>query len=122
MIIDCFSYVQQILAGELPYQRAQVFALVFSVVLNEKRPEKPQDSSAIGFSESLWDFTQRCWSGKAELRPKVGELVTHLEKAAADWVHGPMPPHIRSKDAAPDSGEEQLDSIQHGESGTPISP
>ena len=60
-------------------------------VLRGMRPTKPENSSTIGFSDPLWVFTQQCWDGKMELRPKVEEVVAHLEEAAAGW-NGLMPP------------------------------
>jgi len=55
------------------------------------RPTKPENASAIGFSDSLWAFTQCCWDGKGELRPEAGDVVAHLGEAADSW-DGLMPP------------------------------
>lgn len=49
------------------------------------RPEKPENASSIGFSDSLWDLTKRCWDGDSALRPGVAEIVTHLEREAEEW-------------------------------------
>ena len=56
-----------------------------------KRPDKPENAPAIGFSDSLWAFTQRCWSGGVGSRPGAGEVVTCLGEAVASW-DGLMPP------------------------------
>ena len=63
------------------------------MVVEGLRPKEPENASAIGFSNSLWDFVQRCWSGNMELRPQVVDLVVHLGRAAREW-NRPMPPHI----------------------------
>ena len=55
------------------------------------RPAEPANASSIGFSDLLWVFVQRCWSGDAKLRPKVTEVATHLGRETANW-HGLMPP------------------------------
>jgi len=68
-------------------------------LLNGKRPDKPKNALAIGFSDPLWDFTQRCWDGKAELRPKAREVAMHLKEAAANWDR-PMPPCSQVEDVA----------------------
>ena len=73
-------------------------------VLRGERPTKPENASAIGFSDSLWDFTQRCWDGKIELRPTAGVVVAHLGEAVAGW-DGLMPPCSQMEDAA--SGPEE---------------
>jgi len=64
------------------------------------RPSKPENASIIGFSDSLWDFTQRCWDGKVESRPKVGEVVVHLRQVASNWDRL-MPPHVQAEGIAP---------------------
>jgi len=71
-----------VLTGEIPFRGVQQSALGYAVV-HGKRPNKPENASAIGFSDSLWDFAQRCWDGRMELRPRVGEVVMHLKEAAA---------------------------------------
>ena len=61
------------------------------LVVEGLRPKEPEDASAIGFSNSLWDFVQRCWSGNVKLRPQVADVVTCLRQAAEEW-NGLMPP------------------------------
>jgi hypothetical protein len=82
-------------------------------VVSGLRPTKPENAAAIGFSDSLWDFVQRCWHGDMELRPKVAEVVTHLGQAAKDW-NRLMPPHIQVETVAPASPEPMSDSFEHG--------
>jgi len=83
-------------------------------VVRGKRPDKPNNAPAIGFSDSLWGFTQRCWDGKIDLRPEAGEVVMHLGEAAAKW-DGLMPPCVQAENAASCSEEETSDS-EFGES------
>ena len=59
----------------------------------------------------LWDFVQRCWDDNRERRPKVAEVVEHLEKAAANW-DGLMPPSVPVEVVAPDSEEDMSDSYR----------
>ena len=68
------------------------------------RPEKPANASAIGFSESMWRFVQRCWDGKVELRPRVGRVVAQLGEAAVSWG-GLMPPSAQPEHATSNSVE-----------------
>ena len=49
-----------------------------------------------------------------ELRPKVGEVVTQLREAAADWK-GVMPPCAQAGDAAPGSEESDPDPEEFSE-------
>ena len=82
-------------------------------VLQGLRPAKPANASAIGFSEPLWEFVQRCWDGDMNSRPKVTEVVTHLAKAASSW-HGLMPPCSQAENVVHVSQEPTSESLmQH---------
>jgi len=79
-----FAYIFQVLTGKLPFPRLGMVEMALGVVQGV-RPTKPENDSAIGFSDSLWSFVQRCWDGEMKLRPKVAEVVSQLGGAAADW-------------------------------------
>ena len=87
---------------------------MYSVVIDGKRPDKPENASVIGFSDSLWGFAQRCWDGKMELRPKVEEVVTHLGEAAANWS-GLMPPSVQTENVASEDVEDTTDTVKYSE-------
>ena len=74
--------------------------MICSVVRDKRRPDKPKGASAIGFSDPLWSFVQRCWDGDARLRPDAGEVVTHVGEAAASW-DGLMPPCAQAEAVTP---------------------
>jgi len=93
----------QVLTGEMPFRGIRQSALAYHV-FRGKRPDKPENSAVIGFSDSLWDFTERCWDGERDLRPKVGEVVARLKEAADSWGKD-MPPHA----------EQMADSKKQGE-------
>ena len=91
-------------------------------VRNGMRPHRPTDALAIGFSDSLWKFTDRCWNQVIGLRPGVGEVVTRLNEAAVAWGR-PMPPCSQSVgDASLDSEDLSSDSDQPSECDTLIFP
>lgn len=84
-------------------------------VLRGKRPGKPANASTIGFSDSLWDFTQKCWDGEMKSRPKVEEVVTHLRETVDSWVEL-MPPCLApAGDIGLDSGEPMSESEEPSE-------
>jgi len=80
----------QVLTGGIPFPGVRGSALAYHV-FHGMRPPKPVNASTIGLSDSLWAFVQNCWHHQMELRPVVGEVVTHLCEAADSWV-GLMPP------------------------------
>jgi serine/threonine protein kinase len=107
-----FAHIVQVLTGKIPFHGVRITELPINVI-NGRRPGKPADASDIGFSDSLWSFTQRCWDGNMNSRPKVAEVVTHLAKAAASW-HKPMPPCSQTEDAACVAEEPMSDSMRFG--------
>jgi hypothetical protein len=97
----------------MPFSGVWQSDLGYSVVQG-LRPAKPENASAIGFSDSLWGFVQRCWDGDVKMRPKVAEVVTHLEKAAANW-NGFMTYSVQAENATPDPSEPVANSTQYCE-------
>ena len=91
------AHTVQVLTGQTPFLRIPVTELGFSVYQG-LRPKKPENLSAIGFSDSLWGLTQRCWDGNMHSRPKVTEVVAHLAKATVSW-HGIMLPCVLAEGA-----------------------
>ena len=106
-----FTYIVQVLTGDIPFPKLRMAEITLNVVQGV-RPPKPEKASDIGFSDSLWRFVQRCWDGDLELRPKVGRVVSQLERAAADWV-GVMPPCPLVKSVASASLEQVSASMAH---------
>ena len=109
-ISHLYVYFLQVLTGQTPFDGVQSSALGYHL-LQGVRPAKPYNASAIGFSDSLWEITQRCWDGKIGLRPKVGEVVTHLNEVAVSWGKL-MPPQAGG---AASSSEETSDSEESQE-------
>ena len=92
MVTGCFYlYLLQVLTGDIPLLDVLQSSLVYAVVCDRRRPVKPWNAPALGFSDSLWNLTQRCWDGEIVLRPEVGEVVRLLGEAANNW-NGLMPP------------------------------
>jgi len=84
-----FTYTFQVLTGKLPFAGLWTAEIARNTV-EGVHPTKPENASVIGFSDPLWSFVQRCWNGEMKLRPKVAEVVSQLERAAASWG-GVMP-------------------------------
>jgi len=107
-----FAYTFQVLTGELPFPRLGVAEIAVKV-LGGVRPNKPENASTIGFSDSLWSLARRCWDHKIELRPKAAEVVSQLERAVTDW-DGVMLPCAQAEGVASTSLGPASDSAAHG--------
>ena len=108
------THFLQVLTGKDPFPGVHSETVTFKVVNDGERPDKPVGASDIGFSDSLWSFTQRCWDRKVGSRPKVGEIVTRLGEAAANW-DGLMPPEGLDP-------EEERSEAEYGEFGALVLP
>jgi len=91
-----YVHFLQVLTGEVPFRGVGDSAIGHHV-LRGKRPDKPENAAAIGFSDSLWDFSKLCWHGDMNLRPVAKEVVTHLREVVDNW-NGLMPPHVQAVD------------------------
>jgi len=108
-----FTYIVKVLTGGLLFPGFMLAELALNVVQG-LRPTKPKHVSAIGFSDLLWSFVERCWDGKMELRPTVAEVVLELERVAADW-DGVMPPCVQVECVVLASPEPPSDSMAYCE-------
>ena len=106
-----FTYILQILTGGLPFRGIGIAEMTMNVVQG-MRPTKPENASAIGFSDSLWRFVERCWDGNMEWRPRITEVVSQLGRAAANW-DGVMPPCAQVENIVPTSQDPVSDSMAH---------
>ena len=104
-------YTVQVLTGGIPFQGLRLGEIAVNVV-EGKRPPKPENASDIGFSDSLWDFVERCWDGKLESRPMVTEAVSQLGRAAAAW-NGVMAPHAPIETVVSEAPEPISESMAH---------
>jgi hypothetical protein len=60
--------------AELPNDMAVMFA-----VIEGKRPSRPMSCTGTTVLDSLWELLNNCWEAKAEMRPKVLQIVKQLE-------------------------------------------
>jgi hypothetical protein len=49
----------------------------------------PLNASSLGFTDSLWELLQLCWSESALARPTAQQLCNYLRPASATWVQPP---------------------------------
>jgi len=66
---------------------------VVFVVLDGKRPAKPEDVEAVGFGRAIWDLVEKCWLEDRMQRPKTWDVRLSLSIAAS--MSSPVPPGPR---------------------------
>ena len=78
----------------------RAFSPVTAVVIDGLRPEKPLQARSLGFSDTLWEFVQLCWSESSSIRPTASQLLDGLSTAALSWnPPSTYPIEIKTDDA-----------------------
>jgi hypothetical protein len=61
----------------------RAFSPVIAVVVDRLRPEKPLRAELLGFSDTLWELVELCWSESRSTRPSAVQLFDDISAAAA---------------------------------------
>ena len=79
----------QVLTGLRPFHHLRSYSPV-TAVLGGERPEEPPEAESLGFSDTLWELVQSCWSESSSTRPTAQQLFDCLSPASLTWV----PPRV----------------------------
>ena len=74
------------LTGRSPFHKRAKAELAYQVVLENKRPLRPQDPERLGITDSVWDTMVTCWDKKVSARLHIEKVILCLTKAARDWA------------------------------------
>lgn len=75
----------QVLCGHYPYEEIQNNILLVNAIVEGDRPMKPEGAARLGFNNELWTLIELCWREARAQRPRVEEIITCLNGAAAYW-------------------------------------
>ena len=92
----------QVLTGLRPFHRLCSYEPV-PAVLRGERPEKPFDAESLGFSRTLWELVQLCWSESSSVRPTARQLLDDLSTASLTWTPPPLYPIEADSEGITDS-------------------
>ena len=73
--------VYEVITGARPFGNRRQVELP-SLTLLGVRPSRPEDPTAVGFSQGTWEFAERCWDGNPGRRPSSRETLEHFERVA----------------------------------------
>lgn len=85
----------EVVTGVRPFgaEGMRIEELMF-VVMEGRRPEKPDNAEAIGFGNGVWDLVERCWSQDRTQRPGTWDVRLRLRVAASMSSIVPPGPRI----------------------------
>ena len=74
----------QVLSGLPPFHHLRS-PVVSPAILRGERPGRPLDALTLGFTDTLWELLQLCWSESASARPTARQLFDYLHPASLTW-------------------------------------
>ena len=75
--------IYEVLTGRPPFQRTRHPEVVL-IVMEGKRPRKPEKAADIGFGGGTWELVQQCWDEERGERPTVEQVSEHLQRVAGN--------------------------------------
>lgn len=71
----------QIFSGEAPFQHLPEEEIRQAVVVDQERPDRPEDDDAVerGLDVKMWTLLERCWADNRTSRPSFQEIAALLE-------------------------------------------
>jgi hypothetical protein len=75
-----------VLTGTSPFAKKGKAELVYKIVLENERPQRPRDSEKLGFTDGVWGTLQTCWDKDPPARPSIDIVSDSLKQAAETWV------------------------------------
>ena len=79
-------YPPQVLTGLKPFHDMPHLTFILPALNRGARPDKPLRAEILGFSDTLWELLELCWSRTSSGRPTARELLDCLSSASSNWV------------------------------------
>ena len=77
---DCYALgmvVYEVLSGKTPFAPSTA-PIVIRLVLDGKRPERPQREEGKQFTDAIWEVLERCWKPRPSDRASVKSVLLSL--------------------------------------------
>ena len=73
--------VYEVLTGLPPFRKTRHYEVIL-LVMEGKRPWKPEKAGDIGFGGGTWELIQQCWNQERGERPTVEQVSEHFQRVA----------------------------------------
>lgn len=76
--------ILEVLSGRSPFKQFRD-VIVMRLVLEGKRPERPDGPEGGWFTDDLWQLLNLCWESRREIRPSIESILELLEQVSKTW-------------------------------------
>ena len=76
--------ILEVLSGHSPFKQFRD-VVVMRMVLEGKRPERPNGPEGAWFTDELWRMLTSCWESQRESRPSIGDILELLGRVSGAW-------------------------------------
>ena len=77
--------IYEVLSGRVPFYQDADWSIPEKVVKGD-RPERPQGSGEVWFTDAVWKMLEHCWVAQPNDRSKIGAVLRCLEKPSRAWT------------------------------------
>lgn len=74
----------EVLSGCSPFKQTKD-VVVMRLVLEGKRPERPNGPEGMLFTDDLWQLLTQCWKPHRNSRPSIEDILKVLEQVSTAW-------------------------------------
>ena len=78
---DCYAFgmtMYEVLSGQIPFSQYYLFGIV-GMVLEGRRPMRPQGAQRVWFTDSIWRMLEFCWISRPAERLDARTILLYLE-------------------------------------------
>jgi len=81
---DCYALgmvIYEVLSGKVPFAPFNRY-IVMRKVMEGERPERPEGTEGVWFTDDLWRMLNRCWAAKPKRRPHIAVVLRCLGRVS----------------------------------------
>ena len=85
--------ILEVLSGHAPFNLFRD-VIVMRIVLEGKRPERPNGPEGVWFTDDLWQILTLCWDSQRKNRPTIEAILVFLEGVSGAWKPPSLPEDV----------------------------
>ena len=81
---DCYALgmvIYEVLSGKVPFAPFNRY-IVMRKIMEGERPERPEGTEGVWFTDDLWRMLKLCWAAQPERRPRIAVVLGCLKRTS----------------------------------------